>query len=98
MGLEQCWRAAFFAYFFVLLQKSMVGRQGRRLKNAMDCGREAISARSACIVHVVHAPSHSDNLIFSSPLAARNSSLPLIHLLFINLQLQFSIKFLRRNH
>jgi hypothetical protein len=34
---EHCPRAAFFAYFFWLQQKSKLN-EGIRLKNAMDCG------------------------------------------------------------
>jgi hypothetical protein len=60
----------------------MVGRQGRRLKNAMDCGRVAmllkvstayavsrsdnLSGRRPCLVRAAHALSRSDTLARSA--------------------------------
>jgi hypothetical protein len=45
---EHCPRAAFFAYFFWLQQKSKLN-EGIRLKNAMDCGE-----RSEYLISAAH--------------------------------------------
>jgi hypothetical protein len=53
----------------------MVGRQGRRLKNAMDCG-----VRSTCSVHEVHALSRSDNLLsFYKMFVAKATPTKIVH-------------------
>ena len=50
------WRAAFLAYFFRLLERSMVGRHGCRPKNVMDDVSAAhISAAKLCSVREANA-------------------------------------------